>query len=126
MISSAKKCDLPEPRPPYAPLYRLGLNRRWKTLAVGICSVDNDALDAMDEGQWIVFIASNGLRNLAINAIDQLNHGPALAGLSLIQQRFCHLHERWIYALFLRITLDHASFNASLKGFSLRPPTANL
>src|SRR5215467_2253146 len=83
MISSAKKWDLPEPRPPYAPLYRLGLNRRWKTLAVGICSVDNDALDAMDEGQRIVFIAGDWLRDLAINALDDLFGCPTFALHSL-------------------------------------------
>src|SRR5215467_6793068 len=88
MISSAKKCDLPEPRPPYAPLYRLGLNRRWKTLAVGICSVDNDALDAVDQGQRIVFVAGDGLRHFAVNTLDDLFGRPAFALHSLPDENF--------------------------------------
>src|SRR5690554_5957553 len=45
IIRPAKKCDLPEPRPPHAPLSRASSNSGRKTLAVGICRIDNDALD---------------------------------------------------------------------------------
>src|SRR5215475_10007339 len=47
--SSPKKCDLPEPRPPNAPLYRLGASSGSNTRAVGILRVDNDTLDFVDE-----------------------------------------------------------------------------
>ena len=43
-ISSAKKCDLPEPRPPQAPLSRAGSMSGSKAGAVSILNADNGRL----------------------------------------------------------------------------------
>lgn len=41
---SAKKCDLPLPRPPHAPLYLIGSNKGTNTLGVAISRVNNSSL----------------------------------------------------------------------------------
>ena len=45
--SSPKKCDLPEPRPPYTPLYLAGARSDSKTPAVGIFRIDNGTTYSM-------------------------------------------------------------------------------
>src|ERR1043166_9070840 len=58
--SSAKKCDFPLPRPPLAPLYLIGFRSGENTRAVGMRSVDDNALDPLnDVVDWIVCIAAN-------------------------------------------------------------------
>src|SRR6185369_13649170 len=70
--SSAKKCDLPEPLPPHAPLYRAGARSGSNTLAVSIRSVDNRALYSVDHVERAaVFITHDGLRGLAPATVKQ-------------------------------------------------------
>src|ERR1700730_7436910 len=68
--SSPKKCDFPEPLPPYAPLYRAGTSRGAKILAVRIFRMDNDALDSVDQLERAVGAVLDGLRRLAPAAIQ--------------------------------------------------------
>src|ERR1700732_4610182 len=70
MSSSPKKCDLPEPLPPNAALYRAGASSGSKTFAVGIFRMDNDALDSMDEFQGGVLARVDRLRGFAPAAIE--------------------------------------------------------
>src|SRR5690348_4624522 len=53
--SSPKKCDLPEPRPPYAPLYLAGRSSGRNTFAVGIFSVDDDTFYPFDLERLVIF-----------------------------------------------------------------------
>ena len=59
---SAKKCDLPLPRPPCAPLYRAGASNGWKTGAVSILRVVKDHPFDLLELHGIIFVA--GVRDL--------------------------------------------------------------
>src|SRR4051812_48306744 len=68
--SSAKKCDLPELRPPCAALYRAGPSSGSKTSAVGILRTDKHALDKLYP-QRVVFIPGQRLLGLSPSAIEQ-------------------------------------------------------
>src|SRR6266852_690414 len=68
--NSPKKCDLPEPRPPYAALYRAGTKSGSNILAVGILRMDNDALDSMDQFESAVIAILDRLCGLAPAAIQ--------------------------------------------------------
>jgi hypothetical protein len=46
MTNSAKKCDLPDPRPPYAPKYLASESSGTKPLGVSICRVGDDSFNA--------------------------------------------------------------------------------
>src|SRR5882757_11574147 len=63
--SSPKKCDFPEPLPPYALLYRAGASSGSKIRAVGIFRTDNDALDSMDQFKGAIAAVLDGLGGLA-------------------------------------------------------------
>lgn len=64
--ASAKKCDLPDPRPPYAALNLAGLSSGRKTLAVGIFRVDDCPLDCLDPDARVFVIPHYRLRHLAV------------------------------------------------------------
>src|SRR3954447_5660588 len=68
--SSPKKWDFPDPLPPYTPLYRAGASSGSKISAVGICRVDNDALDSMDQSKDAVIATFRRLRRLAPAAVQ--------------------------------------------------------
>jgi hypothetical protein len=73
MSMPAKKWDLPDPRPPHAPLYRDGASKGSKTSAVSISRTDNAPLDQMNEVDGIaIVIPDNRLRNLAIEPVGNL------------------------------------------------------
>ena len=67
---SPKKCDLPEPRPPYAALYLAGNSSGSKIFAVGIFRVDNDALNSMDEFKCRVIAILQRLGGFAPTAVE--------------------------------------------------------
>src|ERR1700676_1262267 len=67
--SSPKKCDFPEPLPPYRPFYRAGRSSASKTLAVGIFRMDNVALDSVDQLQRTVVAVADRLGGFAPAAI---------------------------------------------------------
>lgn len=54
---SAKKYDLPDPRPPYAPLYRAGASSGTNALGVSSFRIDNDALDTFKPHSTTIFVA---------------------------------------------------------------------
>src|ERR1700731_2890771 len=78
--SSPKKCDFPEPLPPYRPLYRAGASSDSKTLAVGIFRMDNDALDSVDQLQRTVVAVADRLGGFAPAAIQNGIRGGNLCG----------------------------------------------
>src|SRR5579863_4542920 len=68
--SSPKKCDLPDPLPPYTPLYLAGASSGSNIFAVGIFRMDNDTLNAMDQLQRPIIAVLDGLRSLAPAAVE--------------------------------------------------------
>src|ERR1700753_2263985 len=78
--SSPKKCDLPEPLPPNAPLYRAGASSGSNTRAVGILRVDNDAFDLVDELKRAMVAILQRLRRLAPAAIEDRRRGRDARG----------------------------------------------
>src|SRR6202012_1009903 len=78
--SSPKKCDLPEPLPPKAPLYRAGASSGLNILAVGIFRTDifraeNDALDFMNQLQRAIVAILKRLHRPAPAAIEDRSRG---------------------------------------------------
>src|SRR5664279_3805938 len=69
-INSPKKCDLPEPRPPYRPLYRTGPSSGSKAFAVGILRMDNDPLDFVNELESAGICGFDSLRDLTPAAVE--------------------------------------------------------
>src|SRR5882757_5782673 len=78
--SSPKKCDLPEPRPPNAALYRLDASSGSNTRAVGILRVDNDTLDFVNEFKRAIVAILQRLRRLAPAAIKDGGRGRDARG----------------------------------------------
>src|ERR1044072_5192323 len=71
MRPPAKKCDLPEPLPPHAPLYRDGAKSGSKTSAVGMRRTDNVSLDHRQRDRAAVF-AGQLLRQDGCHHLDVL------------------------------------------------------
>src|SRR5690242_20053207 len=81
------KCDLPEPRPPYAPLYLAGSSSGRKTLAVWICRIDNGPLNAAYGSDRVgIIVAHKGLWHLAVQAITKLLDRLNVASLGLLNE----------------------------------------